>query len=255
MYDIKPLEDEWKKYKRKKMRPWYILIISIFLLLLISLTFLNYNEIDFPKFDDKNKVEIVTNKSTAVLIDQALTVLETKKSKVSEVPQATEVKPTTVTSYENDSTEFVEVLPIAEDNKKINKPRVKIKIETIEKPRAKIDTVEKPRKKMHLNIIESSSVSAYKDVAKRFTESHDTDDSLFLAKSYYRKGNYKKSEYWALQTNKVNNNIEESWLIFAKSKVKLGHKNEAMRILADYIKKSNSAQAKSLLYKIKKGTM
>lgn len=255
MYDIKPLEEEWKKYKRKKRRPWYILIFSIFLLLLISLTFLNYKEMDFPKFDNKSKIEIVTDKSTTLLVDQALTTLETKKSKISETTQTMEVKPVVVTSYENDTMDDIEDLPIPEDTGKIKKPRVKIKIETIEKPRAKINTVEKPRKKMHLNIIESSSVNAYKDVAKRFTQSHDTDDSLFLAKSYYRKGNYKKAEYWALQTNKVNSNIEESWLIFVKSKVKLGHKNEAKNILMDYIKKSNSAEAKSLLHKIKKGTL
>ena len=108
---------------------------------------------------------------------------------------------------------------------------------------------------MHLNIVETSSVSAYKDVAKRFKQTHDTDDSLFLARSYYRKGNYKKAEYWSLQTNKINRNIEESWLIFAKSKVKLGRKNEAIDILTKYIKKSNSAEGKSLLNKIKKGTL
>ena len=245
MYDIKPLEEEWKKYKRKKRRPWYILIFSIFLLLLVSLTLLNYKEIDFPKFDDKSKLKIVTKKSTTLLIDEALTVLERKKSKVSEVSQTTEIKPMVKVSYKNETIDVGEELPIIEDNDKIKKPRVKTKIET----------AEKPRKKMHLNIIESSSVSAYKDVASRFTQSHDTDDSLFLAKSYYRKGNYKKAEYWALQTNKVNSNIHESWLIFVKSKVKLGHKNEAIRILTDYIKRSNSPEAKSLLYKIKKGTL
>ena len=139
----------------------------------------------------------------------------------------------TVTSYENESMEIVEDIPIPENVKTIKEPKVK----------------------MHLNIIETTSLSAYKDVAKRFNQSHDTDDSLFLAKSYYRKGNYKKAEYWALQTNKVNENIEESWLIFAKSKVKLGRKNEAIRILTVYIKKSNSVEAKSLLDKIKKGTL
>ncbi len=237
MYDIKPLEEEWKKYKKKKMKPWYTVIFFIFLMLLISLTFLNYKEIDFLKFNDKSKVEIVTDKSTTLLIDKALTTLETKKSEV------TEIKPMTVTSYENESMEIVEDIPMLEDVKTIKEPRVKIK------------TIEKSRKKMHLNIIETTSVSAYKDVEKRFNQSHDTDDSLFLAKSYYRKGNYKKAEYWALQTNKVNENIEESWLIFAKSKVKLGRKNEAIRILTAYIKRSDSTQAKSLLDKIKKGTL
>ncbi|TET87842.1 MAG: hypothetical protein E3J96_04545 [Sulfurovum sp.] len=243
MYDIKPLEEEWKRYKKKKMKPWYTLIFVIFLMLLISLIFLNYKKIDFLKFNDKSNVEIVTDKSTILLIDKALTTLEIKKSKVSEIPKITEIKPMTVTSYENESMEIVEDIPILEDIKTIKEPRVKIK------------TVEKSRKKMHLNIIETTSVSAYKDVAKRFNQSHDTDDSLFLAESYYRKGNYKKAEYWALQTNKVNGNIEESWLIFVKSKVKLGRKNEAIRILTAYIKKSNSVEAKSLLHKIKKGTL
>jgi len=242
MYDIKPLEEEWKKYKKKKRRPWFALMFSIFLILLISFAFLNYKEVDFLKFNDKSKAEVVTNNATTVLIDKALTTLETKKPKVNEVSQETETKSMIVIS-ENDSMEIVEDLPIAEDVKVINETS------------AKIQTVEKPRKKMHLNIIETSSVSAYKDVERRFKRSHEIDDSLFLAKSYYSKGNYKKAEYWALQTNKVNGNIEESWLIFVKSKVKLGRKNEAIHILTNYIKKSNSAEAKNLLNKIKKGTL
>ena len=210
---------------------------------MISFTFLNYKEIDFLEFYDKSKSETAINESTALLIDKALTTLETKRPKVSEVLQTIETKSMEVTSNENGSIEIIDELPISEDAKTIKKPKLNIEVE------------EKPRKKMHLDIIETSSVSAYKDVAKRFAQSHDTDDSLFLAKSYYRKGNYKKAEYWALQTNKVNDNIEESWLIFAKSKVKQGQKNEAISILTTYIKKSNSLQAKNLLNKIKKGTL
>ena len=243
MYDIKPLEEEWKKYNKKKRRPWFILLFSIFLILLLSLTVLNYKEINLLEFYDESKREMITNKPTALLIDKSLTALEIRKSKVSEVLQTIETQSMEVTSNENGSIEIIEELPIPEDVKIVTKAKVNIQVE------------EKPRKKMHLNIIETSSVSAYRDVAKRFNQTHDTDDSLFLAKSYYRKGNYKKAEYWALQTNKANANIEESWLIFAKAKVKLGRKNEAINILAAYIKKSNSAQAKILLYKIKKGTL
>ncbi len=233
MYDIKPLEEEWKKYKKKKRRPWFVLIFSILIILLVSLTFLNYKEIDFIQFYDKSKVESITNKSTTLLIDKALTTLELKKTRENKVQQITELEAMTVMSNENGSIEIVEDLPLSEDH----------------------GTIKEPRKKMHLDIIETTSISAYKDVAKRFHQSHDTDDSLFLAKSYYRKGNYKKAEYWALQTNKVNGNIEESWLIFAKSKMKLGRKNEAINVLTTFIKRSNSSEAKSLLYKIKKGTL
>ncbi len=249
MYDIKPLEEEWKKYNKKKKRPWYILGIVVLLLSIIPLVTLKYSVVNLFKFDNKNNIEkkdkeITVTKITSVLVDKALSKLELKKPKENIFTEITEIKPKTVTSNNNpmDISKNIDVL---EDVKKIKKPKVKIKTKV----------VKKPRKKMHLNIIKTTSVSAYKDVEKRFYESHDSDDSLFLAKSYYSRGNYKKAEHWARETNKVNRNIEESWLIFAKSKVKLGHKNEAIRILMSYVKKSESQKAKRLLRKIKKGTL
>jgi len=116
-----------------------------------------------------------------------------------------------------------------------------------------INTIKKPR--VHLNIIESSNEEAFEDVAKRFMQTHNIDDSLFLAKSYYNKSDFKKAIYWAFETNKVNAEIDESWFILVTSKAKLGHKNEAIAILEKYIKRSNSKEANNLLYKIKKGTL
>ncbi len=114
----------------------------------------------------------------------------------------------------------------------------------------KSEVVDDNRKKVHLNIIETSSVSAYEDVEKRFHQSHDIDDALFLARSYYKKGNYDKSESWAYEVNKIDNNLEEGLLIFIKSKFKLKRKNDALSILNNYLKKSNSVEAKNLLNKI-----
>ncbi len=37
MYDMRPLEEEWKKYRKKKRRPWYIgsiIFVSIIWLLI-----------------------------------------------------------------------------------------------------------------------------------------------------------------------------------------------------------------------------
>jgi len=112
--------------------------------------------------------------------------------------------------------------------------------------------VDKPHRKMKLNIVEASSLDAYKDVEKRFYISRSIEDSLFLAKTYFRKGNYKKSEYWALQTNKIDSTIDASWIIFVKSKLKIGHKNEAISILKKYIKRTGSEQAIRVLYTIEK---
>ena len=104
--------------------------------------------------------------------------------------------------------------------------------------------------KTKINISETSTLEAYTDVENRFKISKDVDDALFLAKSYYKKGLYKKALYWSLETNKIDGNIEDSIFIFIKSKIKLGNKTEGLTILNAYIKKTSSQEAKRLLFNI-----
>ena len=236
MYDIKPLEGEWKKYRKKKLKPWLILVSGILIVLSVSVFIVLTNtKIDFSKFDtsfmtasntsstEEKKIDISKRKVISnVLVNDALNKLEIEKSVMDNVNNAA-----------NDSTNTFVDIPIL-DGKQENT----------------VGSRQKSRAKVHLDIMETSSVTAYKDVEKRFAKSHDVDDSLFLARSYYKKGNYKKSEYWALETNKVDANIEESMMIFVKSKIKLGRKNEAISILKSYLKKSNSQEAINLLYRI-----
>jgi len=105
----------------------------------------------------------------------------------------------------------------------------------------------KEKEKKYLNIVKTSNVIAYEDVEERFRQTHDIDDALFLAKSYYKKAFYKKSKYWALEANKIDDNLEESLLIFVKSKVKLGKRDESISLLKKYIEKTNSEDASTLL--------
>lgn len=108
---------------------------------------------------------------------------------------------------------------------------------------------------MHLDIIGTSSITAYEDVEKRFLQSHDIDDALFLAKSYYKRLNYEKAVYWAFEVNKLDQNVEESVLIFIESKVKLGQRNEAILLLKNYLNKSDSEAGKILLERIENDTL
>jgi tetratricopeptide (TPR) repeat protein len=241
MYDIKPLEKEWEKYNKKKRRPLYIMGLIVFLSVLFTGLVVQYNLLDFVSVMPKKIAKkVIVSKERKILLNAALIKLEVKALENENVHK--KIKAETII-IDNDNPMDEDIL-ISSAEQIIKKPKVKKEI-----------FLEKPKKKIHLNIIKTTSVSAYKDVENRFYESHDIDDSLFLAKSYYKRGEYKKSEYWAVETNKINNNIEESWIIFIKSKVKLGNKNEAIRILNSYIKRSNSGKAKNLLYKIKKGKL
>ena len=243
MYDIKPLEEEWDRYKKKKMKPWYILIVSFSLVSLFSLFFLNYKDLILSKLsnlDNNASASISKPIYEAVLLDKALTTLEVTNEIIKK--ETNNNKPEIKT----------DISPEFDDPMRYQHPNAKKVAISVTEPIKKPVVIEKPRKRMHLDIKQTTSASAYKDVEKRFSDTSDVDDSLFLARTYFDKGNNKKAIYWAVQTNKINPNIEESWLIFASAKARSGHKNEAIRILSSYVKRSNSYEAKALLKRLKK---
>jgi len=250
MYDMKSLEEEWKLYQKKKKKPWFILLgIGAFLTVILVWQYKHINFSNFAYFFEKDKTMIASKELKDIMLSTQIDTLQIYKKK-----PIVETKPVTKDMVAKGSIDSMPILPVVNDIPIIDdKTSDNIgKIVVSEKPKVKKVNPEVSRKKMHLDIIKTSTVSAYKDVEKRFYQSYDTDDSLFLAKSYYRKGEYKKAEFWSLQTNKINSNIEDSWLIFVKSKVKLGHKNEAIRILTSYAQKSNSSAAWNLLLQLKK---
>ena len=230
MYDIKPLEEKWKQYNRKKRKPYYITIFIFILFGLLYFTVSSFRSISVP-FKQVTHINIADTKKkimkSLILLNDSVKTLETEE-KIKKIEDLAPVKEITEIPLLNETT-------IQQSSKPIKKMKK-----------------EKRHKKIHLKIIETSHVSAYKDVENRFYQSHELEDSLFLARAYFHRGNYKKAVYWALQTNRINQNIEESWLIFVRSKVKLGHKNEAIGILESYIKKSHSEVARKLLKKLKK---
>lgn len=224
MHNVKMLEDEWRKYNAKKRRPWYLFATAVAAAIALSFVSLKYNLLDFLLLNTQNNKKFV---------DQNITKKEYQAIKLQD---------------ENNDPMGI-----------LAKSRKDLSIDDIKKPKIKAkpktEVFKKPRKKVHLNIIKTSNEDAYSKLEKRFHKFHDTEDSLFLAENYYNNGNYKKSEYWALETNKIDASIEESLFIFVKSKVKLNNIDEAIRILTSYIKESNSKRAKNLLQKIEKGSL
>ena len=92
------------------------------------------------------------------------------------------------------------------------------------------------------------------DVIARFKKNKNPALSLFVAKRYYKIGNYQQAYNYALITNELDNNIEDSWLIFAQSLYKLDQKDMAIKTLKTYIQESSSVKAKITLDQMEKGT-
>lgn len=240
MYDIEKLEKQWSSYNKKRKRPLYITsFLSVVVVALVIVVYLNDTLSHKVKqlFNDQLNVQVspVTNNLVKEEANVSMDKEDEKPVKIAEVPKMViEMKPN---PYDIASKE-----PVLEAVEFLDTP---------EKADTSLPIEETENKKIHLDILETSSVTAYKDVESRFYQTHDTDDSLFLAKSYFNRGEYKKAEYWALQTNKVDSNIEESWLLFAHAKAKLGQKQDAIKVLNSYIAKTNSIEAKRLLEQIK----
>lgn len=90
-------------------------------------------------------------------------------------------------------------------------------------------------------------------IIKRFEKQKNPALSLFIAKRYYEMENYKEAYNYALETNRLNPDIEDSILIFSRSLVKLGNQEKAIMTLKAYLNKSNSTEASILLDEIEKG--
>lgn len=125
-------------------------------------------------------------------------------------------------------------------------------LKAIIKTEQRVESVPRKTKKMEFK---STSVNYMDTLKTKFSKSKNPREALLIAKAYYKESNYVESEKWALSANKLNNSLEDSWLLFAKSKSKLGKKKEALKILVAYYKKSSSSKAKALIGQIKTGKL
>ena len=229
MYEMKSLENEWKSYKKKRRRPYLLFILMISLIIATGIS-LDKEQISFESMREKIQDFIDLNtKSIAVEKDhlEKSLIRSTGIKSLDREEKSLEV---------SESSEILVDIPILDmENNRI----LERQINTIE-----------PKNTPLIEIVGTSSVIAYEEVEARFEQHHDIDDALFLAKSYYKKGDYEKAAYWALETNKLDDDIEESIFIFVEAKVKSGQINEGILILKRYIQQSSSDEAKKLLFRI-----
>ena len=271
MHDIKALEEKWNKYNKKKYKPFYLL--AFVLLALAGFVFLYMkpqatkkvvlapsvmpssklvNHVSMVQKTPIVPTKVVKHAYNNLLLNSPVLQLAVEKKEIMKEKVLTkEPLEAEDTEVEIPTLPVVHDIPVIDNNviqKNNYKPKHKIK--SLRSVKKNVSHRVK-RKKKHLKIVKSSNKIGLKDVARRFKKYRNVEDGLFLAKTYYKQGKYLKSEYWALETNKIDYNIEDSWIVFAKSKIKLGQKREAISILNKYLKQSHSNKARKLLLKLK----
>ncbi len=247
MYDIPELEKKWRKYKRKKIqKPIIIGSIATVLLIgsgLLLSTYLNKsNKKVIVKTTQTAQSNINTKSNNGAIIIK----------KVNNTNSLVNVKatPQQANNAQNDNGIDISKAEIVEPNvpdddirvigfNSKDKKKIKKKYEDILIPNQSKEDIQDREK--------------IADIEDRFKSYQDPKDSLKLAKIYYKKGDYKKAESWAVSTNNIDGDIEESWLIFAKSRAKQGFRKDAIKVLQSYYDETNSVKAKELLKKIRFG--
>jgi len=247
MYDIPELERKWKKYKRKQLqKPIFIGVGALVLIVGISFiatTYLGGSDSKRVAKSDKSSVAKANSQSTtqnnnAIEIKKVPIVSTTKQS---DIPQPSDSvngeidlsKATIVKTNVPDD----EIRVIGFDDKE--KEKVKKKYEDVLIPKQSSKEIK--------------AKEALAEVEERFKASQDPKDSLWLARKYYEMGDYAKAETWAINTNNIDGDIEESWLIFAKARAKQGDRVDAIKVLQSYYDETGSKKAKALLDKLRRG--
>jgi len=109
---------------------------------------------------------------------------------------------------------------------------------------------EKPKGRIKIETQEVNSIVYLKD---KFEKTQNIIFALMLSEEYYLNKNYHESNKWALIANSIDSENEKSWLWFAKSKIKLGQKEDAILALKAYLKNNKSKTIESLLSQITVG--
>jgi len=266
MDEIRKLEQQWTRYKARKIIS-LLLFISIFYALGAGgyYTFLNWNSLN-GFFSKKVGLE-ESNRST--LYKKSIASKEDFKKDTNTSIKKETVEKAEYTESIVEELSLKPVIPIIDMEKekarsykpvvhkeKIHSKRVKAKpstyltVQELSKVRKDDERDTTRLKRIHLG---SSSKNYIETMKNKFSKSKNSRDALLLAKAFYRKRNYKESETWALEANKLDSNLDESWIIFAQSKAKLRKKSEAINILAMYYKRTKSPKVKAVLEKIKMG--
>lgn len=271
MLNINELEAKWKRYKIKSFIPHVVIFFSTLIIVTLSFTFFSPNK--------KPSSEMIEIKPT-IALQQAEAVAEkvtdtTQKTKLmNEEKEEIKEKSVTVDTIQipkNSSIETkqkkITLTPSLDFMKSINRDALpyytqtdgdekvleqELKNTTTHEQQVK-ETPKVEIKEESINIKKGTTQDDIQHVLKRFKKNNNPALSLFVAQKYYDLGDYHNSYNYALITNEINNNIEESWIIFTKSLVKLGQKEMAIKTLKQYLEYSNSSKANRLLEEILSG--
>ncbi len=253
MLNIHELETKWLHYKVKSYIPRIIIGTSSIIIIVIfySLEFSTKENIETPVITKNTTIKDTIKKEILSPVNEKATSTKivVKNTKTLMSPSMNFMHTISSSSpkyYSTDKNKKIKTI-----KNKTEKPKEATKVEAPKVEAPKVEVV----KNNTIQIKRRDTQGDIQHVISRFRKSNNPALSLFVAKKYYELKDYNQAYNYALITNELNNDIEESWIIFAKSLVKLNKKTKAIETLDRYVKYSHSHKAKLLLDNIRLGRM
>jgi len=259
MLDVNSLERRWLKYKIKRSLP-YLLSIALILILVSGILIFKSNGMD--KHSSLNKPSVVTTAASTASSQPAIPVPD-QQTMVLE-PSMTFIQSMDTIEQDSASAPTTSAKPV---NVALPKPpaiSMPLPTNTVlqlpegneaapQAAEAPVQKTTNASKAVTININRYETKVDIAELQKRFKETSNPNLGLFIARDAYKRGDYTEAYNYALKTNAINSHLDESWLIFAKSLVKIGKTDQAKKTLQLYISNSNSESARSLLDSIERG--
>jgi hypothetical protein len=283
MLEIEELEKEWQNYKIKRMRKWAILGLAVAILLGLFLARSSVHETEGKeknlqrKFDTHQKTEIEKpvkqpliekKKLQQNLPDSTLSLTiqlpaEVKhpaaggQTKEKRARREIQLNPDTLFlssfSHDGGSNESDEIRykrAVKEETIPLAPSLGKTGTETVAEPKKAVHISKNPVSGSSLSVQTKTSGNALDYLIKRFNMKRDPKLAAYIAQSFYKKKNYNQTVKWSIMANSMEPSNEESWLLYAKAKVKLGKKQEAINALRIYLNQYSSQKVKSYLHSL-----
>jgi hypothetical protein len=220
--DIHNLERRWLKYKIKSYLPLIITLLISALLFFLTYIWsntedtppLNHLSKSSPKLSDLTEVKTLSsNEETSTILEPSMDFIQSFQ-----VPQANTPPQTTIVHSKIEN-QIHETIP---SPKVLNIPD-----STLIKPSTSVVPLSPSNKPLSLN--RNDSKLDIESIERRFKETSNPNLGLFIAKYHYEHGNYSDAYNYSLKTNTLNSKIDESWIIFSKSLLKLGKVDQAKK--------------------------
>jgi len=282
--EIVELEKKWFRYKVKQKSKLYIILTSLIIIItLISYQFYKTKNLDtnivtnnikikenFKVAKKKNPPKIKEYKE----INSTITKIDKKEKKIIKVTKQSidtnftkEKIDTKKMLVKDNKSYYFKLEPTIQGNelfssngflnynspiqRKENKSTQKVipPIKQVKKIMSNKDTINK-NSSISINIKEMDRTTYLKE---KFYKTSSIVFALMLSEEYYYDSKYNKALEWSLIANEIDPQNTRTWYWFAKSKVKLNQKDDAIKALKAYLSNNKSKRLNTLLHKIELG--